>query len=560
LIPGRALPSAVCLSLSLSLVLLAPRAAAAQWLELDVPGRPEPASAAERAELVEAGRQVYEAHCWYCHGAEGDGAGPIAETLWPRPRDFRIASFKLRTTPSGELPTDEDLFRTVTLGSPGTAMPAWGSVLSVDERWQAIAYVKAFGDGIFEDEAFDPYATMIDVGRPPPGSPESLAQAGRQVFERSDCWECHGQLGRGDGPKADGLTDDWGLPMRATDLEMAWKFRGGSTPLDAYLRLTTGLDGTPMPSYAQTLSDEERWQAAYYVASLAAPPRAEGTGSAVIRAAWVEELPSTLDDDAWREAPTTWIPLTGQGTFPPRWQIPSVTDLAVEALYDADAVVLRLRWDDPTADSVPGDSGLAVREGWNAASTWPAVLPDGERRRGTYQDELEVLVPSGGEGPALPHFVYGDARRSVDLWRWTAAGAAEDRERPVEALRASGVTTPLSSVPADGRPTFVRAAWRDGRWTVVLRQPLEPQGELRPGSLVPVAFHVRDGGHGETGLRMSLSSWYFLHLREPVGVPQLAWVLLAVLGAAAVELALVRFVRGRARRGELRPYGLDAGT
>jgi mono/diheme cytochrome c family protein len=543
-----------------SLALLAPRAASAQWLELDVPARPEPASAEARAELVEAGRQVYEAHCWYCHGAEGDGAGPIAETLWPRPRDFRIASFKLRTTPSGELPTDEDLFRTVTLGSPGTAMPAWGSVLSVEERWQVIAYVKAFGDGIFEDEDFDPYATVVDVGWPPPGSPESLAEAGRQVFERSDCWECHGQLGRGDGPKADRLTDDWGLPMRATDLEMAWKFRGGSTPMDAYLRLTTGLDGTPMPSYAQTLNDEERWQAAYYVASLASPPRADGTGSAVIRAARVKVLPPALDDEAWREAPTTWIPLTGQGTFPPRWQIPSVTDLAVQALYDADAVVLRLRWDDPTADSVPGDPGLAAGEGWNAASTWPVVFPDGERRRGTYRDELEVLFPSGGEGPALPHFVFGDARHSVDLWRWAAGGAMQDGERPVEELRASGVEAPPTPLPAEGRRTLGRASWQDGRWTVTLRRPLEPRDELRPGVLVPVAFHVRDGGHGETGLRMSVSSWYFLHLGEPVGVPQLAWVLLAVLATAAAELALVRLVRGRATRGELRRYGLDAET
>jgi len=541
------------------LALLAPRVAAAQWLELDVPARPTPATTEESADLVEAGRQIYETHCWTCHGEEGDGAGPIAETLWPRPRDFRIASFKLRTTPSGELPTDEDLFRTVTLGSPGTAMPAWGAVLNVAERWQVIAYVKSFGDGIFEDEAFDPYPLVIDLGRPPAESPVSLAEAGRQVFERSDCWECHGQLGRGDGPKADALTDDWNLPMRATDLELAWKFRGGSTPRDAYLRLTTGLDGTPMPSYAQTLTDEERWQVAYYVASLAGQTRADGAGPVVIRAERIEgALPSAPDDEAWAEAPTVWVPMTGQGTFPPRWQIPSVTDLAVQALYDADELVLRLRWDDRTADSVPGDPVRAEVEGWNAGETWPAVLPGGERRRGTYRDMLEVVFPSTLGGPVLPHFVYGDVRRSVDLWRWAAGGVADAAERPAEELRASGVEEPPSPLGADRQQTSARAAWVDGRWTVVLRRPLTPDVALRPGALVPVAFHVRDGAHGETGLRMAVSSWYFLHLREPVGVADVAWVLLAVLGAAAVELALVRVVLGRAQRGELRRYGLDA--
>ena len=120
--------------------------------------------------------------------------------------------------------------------------------------------------------------------------------------------------------------------------------------------------------------------------------------------------------------------------------------------------------------------------------------------------------------------------------------------------------SPPTSLPAEGRPTLGRARWQDGRWTVVLRRPLGPQDELRPGALVPVAFHVRDGGHGETGLRMSVSSWYFLHLREPVGVPQLAWVLLAVLGTAAAELALVRLVRGHAGRGGLRRYGLEVET
>jgi mono/diheme cytochrome c family protein len=532
--------------LALLFVLLAPATAGAQWAELDVPARPSDDSA-----LVDAGREIYMTHCWTCHGEEGDGAGPVAEYLWPRPRDFRIASFKFRTTPSGELPTDEDLFRTITLGAPGTAMPAWGDVLSEAERWQVIAYVKSFGEGIFEDEAFDPYAVVVDVPSPPDGSPAELAEAGREVFQRSDCWECHGQLGRGDGPKADRLTDDWNLPIRATDLEMAWKFRGGGNPRDAYLRLTTGLDGTPMPSYAQTLSDEERWQVAYYVASLATPVRADGAGPVVIRARPADgPLPEGPDDTTWARVPTVWIPLTGQGTFPPRWQIPSITDLAVQAMYDDEALVLRLRWDDQFADSIPGDPARAKIEGWSADDTWPVLLPGGERRRGTYRDALELLFPASHDGPVLPHFVYGDARHPVDLWRWTGEGEVAE-------LRAVGVERLPEALPAEHQRVSSRAAWVDGRWTVILRRPLAADAPFQPGALVPVAFHVRDGSHGETGLRMAVSSWYFLQLREPTRLPQVAWVLLIVLGTAAIELVAVHVVRDRARRGALRVYGIN---
>src|SRR5689334_19527797 len=85
-----------------------------QWLELRVPGRPGADPAA-----VESGRTIYQNRCAACHGEKGGGDGPVALSLWPRPRDLSTASYMLRTTASGELPTDEDLFRSITLGMPG---------------------------------------------------------------------------------------------------------------------------------------------------------------------------------------------------------------------------------------------------------------------------------------------------------------------------------------------------------------------------------------------------------------------------------------------------------
>ncbi len=538
----------------LMLGLITPSEAMAQWLEFDVPDRPEAGSS-----FVEAGREVYDTHCWYCHGDEGDGLGPVAEYVWPRPRDFTIASFKLRTTPSGELPTDEDLYRSISLGLPGTAMPAWRSVLTVTERWQVVAYLKSFGDGMFEDEAFDPYDTVIDIGEPPPGSVESLVEAGRSVFQDSDCWECHGDAGRGDGPKSSDLRDDWSYPIRATDLELGWKFRGGSTPEETYVRLTTGLDGTPMPSYSETLTDDERWQVAYYVSSLEQNVAGGGTRPVVITAKRVDgPIPVGSSDEAWLTAEPIWIPLTGQATYAPRWQNPSITDLAVQAMYNKQEIALRVRWNDRTADSIHVDAGQATEEGWTADDTYPVIYPSGERQRGSYRDVLEILFPASNRGPVLPHFVYGDSRRPVDLWRWTAGVHQEKAIGSVQVLRAGGPSQRPQLQPADSQLATGMAEWIDGRWTVILRRPLGAELPFQPGGLVPISFHARDGAHGETGLRMSLSSWYFLHLKEPAGSTEVLLVLLAIVGTAVVEFAVVRHMRRRAREGRLQAFGLGS--
>src|SRR5262245_29079314 len=97
-----------------------------------------------RTEAQEArGREVYERRCVGCHGPKGDGNGPVAAFLDPRPRDFRLGAFKFRTTPSGSLPTDGDLFRTLTRGVRYTAMPTWHELPEKD-RLAVISYVKTF--------------------------------------------------------------------------------------------------------------------------------------------------------------------------------------------------------------------------------------------------------------------------------------------------------------------------------------------------------------------------------------------------------------------------------
>src|SRR5438094_594083 len=69
------------------------------------------------------GKAVYVKWCAGCHGETGAGDGPAAAYMLPRPRNFTGAVYKIRTTASGQLPTDADLLRAIDEGLPGSAMP-----------------------------------------------------------------------------------------------------------------------------------------------------------------------------------------------------------------------------------------------------------------------------------------------------------------------------------------------------------------------------------------------------------------------------------------------------
>jgi cytochrome c oxidase cbb3-type subunit 2 len=217
----------------------------------------------DSAELRERGREVFVDHCAGCHGARGDGAGRAATFLSPLPRDFTAGVFKFRSTPSGSLPTDGDLFRTVTRGVRWTAMPTWHEVPD-KERIAVVAYLKTLSTRWKEDAVEPPLA----LPAPPRATPELLAR-GKALYAQAKCAECHGEGGRGDGPSAESLQDDFQRPIHPTDFTRG-QLKGGGSVSDVYRALTTGLDGTPMPSFADAMSDDERWAIAYYVLSFSA--------------------------------------------------------------------------------------------------------------------------------------------------------------------------------------------------------------------------------------------------------------------------------------------------
>ncbi len=101
-------------------------------------------SPALAAQDTTKGKAVYVSWCAGCHGDAGDGQGYAATYMQPRPRDFTGAIYKIRTTASGQIPTDADILRAIDEGLPGTAMPAWKERLSDGERRDLVAYIKTF--------------------------------------------------------------------------------------------------------------------------------------------------------------------------------------------------------------------------------------------------------------------------------------------------------------------------------------------------------------------------------------------------------------------------------
>ncbi len=220
---------------------------------------PEGAQASQN--LVRHGRDVYLAHCAVCHGESGDGNGMAAHMFLVRPRNFRRGLFKFRSTPSGSLPTDEDLLQTVTRGIRWTGMVGRSDLLEKDRK-AVVEYLKTFSPRFASERPAPP----VILSPAPPKSRDFVAE-GRRLYRDADCAKCHGDRGIGDGPSAPGMKDDWGWPIRPSDL--TWRpLKRGSAPEEIYLTIATGLSGTPMPSYGDSLDSQEIWALVSYLESL----------------------------------------------------------------------------------------------------------------------------------------------------------------------------------------------------------------------------------------------------------------------------------------------------
>ena len=288
---------------------------------------------------LKAGKAAYGQYCARCHGETGKGDGLDAKRFYPRPRDFSLGVYKFRSTASGTPPSDEDLFRTIAQGLPGSNMPDWQH-LDEKTRWQLVYYLKSLSP-VFAQTPPAPVSTTPD-----PGRQRADLKKGREMYEKLGCAACHGAAGRANGTSAAGLVDDWGMPIRPANLTQGWSYRGGSDPRSVMLRVLTGIDGAGMPSYAEAISPEDAWHLAYYVTSLqepvhwnmiAHPLRVDGA------------LPETAEDPRWDQTEPTDAPLRNVVTAEGEWvDPPTVKAVRCQAVYNAEGIVFRFSWDDPT--------------------------------------------------------------------------------------------------------------------------------------------------------------------------------------------------------------------
>jgi len=493
------------------------------------------ASAANSLHETQAGQAVYDQHCAACHGIKGDGNGPAAVWLFPKPRNFSAGMFKIQSTPAGSLPTDDDLLQTVRRGMPGSSMPSF-TYLSEQQRRDAVQYVKfltAGTNGAGEWVNFFEKAKRENtVGAPvtvPPEPAVTLQRLtdGKALFTRLQCVTCHGETGAGDGPSAATLKDSWGLPLPPRDFNRG-AFRGGYTGHDLYLRIHNGLAGTPMPPFAENvMTPDERWSLVLYIQSLRrkdievsemlAPP----DGS--IHAHKIKTLPVDPTNPAWEQIDTFHIPVNP--LWPDRDAIPAV---AVKAVHDGRRVAILCQWRDAIVNGAP----VRVQD---------------------FQDAVALQFSLNGTTPFLG---MGDAQNPVNIWQWkagwqqeaegqrqdvntiyasmhvdfyfqtnalyrTAEGAgnvtSQPHKSPVEDANARGFGT-IRSQSMKSQNVQGKGIWRDGHWNVVFIRELKSRDaddvKLAVKKTAPVAFAIWDGENRDRNGRKLISNWYQLSI-EP---------------------------------------------
>ena len=509
----------------------------------------------------ESGRVLYVKNCAQCHGEKGDAQGYATPHLYPRPRDFTTGRFKVRTTPSGAVPSHQDLVNIIRLGMPYTSMPAWPDL--ADQEVSDLAYYLTTFSPDFSNAESVPQP--LEFPSAPATTQESI-ELGKKLYTEIGCLKCHGNLGRGDGPSAPTLTDDLGQPTRAADLTQNWTFRGGSSREDLFRTMTTGFNGTPMPSFVDSLTPEQRWAIADYIVSLSG---SNGPGYTNLVVAKLVQDPIDLAKGAasFESAPVARFPIIGQITEPGRSFYPPATSVTVQAIYDAESIALLVRWHDmgadktgkngptlpvppeeeesapggakPAGDSPFGDAEVAAPQPAAdpfAEATAPAAPPS------EFSDAVSIQIPSLVQtGARKPYFIFGDAQNPVDLWYF-------DLARP-EPLQLTGRGS-ADIAPNDTGDLTGVASYDQGEWSAIFKRPLlaASGAPLSPGQFMPIAFSVWDGFSRERGNRRGLTVWYSLYV-EPEVVPSAVGPMIrTALFILALELIVIGWVRWRGPR------------
>lgn len=508
--------------------------------------------------VLDRGGELYAKYCAICHGEQGDGVGKFAYLMNPRPRNFRQGQFKLSMT-QNQIPTEDDLLRTISRGMPGSAMPPWAHLPLAD--LQALArYVRQFhieatqaelkrwiADGsIEEDEFSDQLSRRTEPGPPlvvPPEPPfdDTRWFTGRQLY-LGNCASCHGVDGHPVPEEVKFDAEGYPVPPRSF---VNGIFKGGSEGYQLYARILKGMRGTPMPASEGVYTDDEMWDLIHYVQSLAragAQERAQLKQGTFVAPNIRGPLPPGPRNAAWDQARPLYVALT-----PLWWSEDRIEGLVVQALHNDEELAIRLSWIDPTMDerTVRHDEFRdAVAIQFSLSSDPPFYMGDPGEHGGVniwlwkadrqkdivdgYQD-VDAAFPNraidmypeqvvrlvdlpGGEWP-LARITQHDP---LFITPWGAGNLVADPKlkTAVESLVARGPGT-LAAKPANIQTVMGQAFYERGVWYVQLQRRmsfLNAQGRrderlFGPGDYLPVSFAVWNGSAGDRDGKKNISIW-----------------------------------------------------
>jgi len=522
--------------------------------------------------MIEGGKRVYFTKCVWCHGVDGAGDGPGADRLWPRPRNFNQGTFKIRHTASGELPlfdakkpieAQNDLFATVTHGLPGSAMPSWEGILTEEQRLQVLSFVttQLVKDRKFTDTKSESQTVLQLADLAPIAASEESLKKGAELIVEKKCVECHGMEGRGDG-NAFNLKDDWGFSIQPANWHKCWNFRGSrQDPYNVkniFRTFSTGVNGTPMPSFADNTTVEERWHIANFVNSLcereadgkplAIDPQADKPKiNFVLPSGKVEgEIPADPENELWTKRVRRYVAMGGQITHKPRNFVNRIDDLWVKSLYNDKYVVFMFQWDDRTKSVAeaklpwaPTEVNVDVKEQAPKTGEEGSIAAH-QNNYTVYNDAVAIETAIKWKelpAPIKPRYLFGSNEQfPMDIVKWEADGS-------LHAFKGTGWDKDFEQrFDYEENIKVLHSEWKNGRWTVIIQRPLGDKKEqdydsdtfFEMGQYIPTVFFAWDGHNGDAGRKMAVSAFYYTFLEPPT--PREAYIYPIVIAAGVVLL------------------------
>jgi len=525
----------------------------------EVESRPIDEQTAPENAVLKRGAKLFANQCAICHGDRGDGQGKFAYLMNPRPRDFHAGKFKISTT-ANMIPSDGDLFRTISRGMPGSAMPPWGHLpeSDIDALVQYVRdiHIRAVSDklkrgviaGDFEEQEIEEeLAKQTKPGNPLYVPPEPAFDSvrwfrGRRIYLAA-CAGCHGATGD---PVPEAVKfDEEGFPVPPRSF-VSGIFKGGSEGHELYARIKKGMRGTPMPGYEDIYNSDEMWDLIHYVQSLArvgAQDRAQLKQETIVAPAMSGPLPDDPLAPEWDKARPVFVGLT-----PLWWTEDRIEGLVVQALHNGDELAIRMSWQDPTEDdravrheefrdaigiqfSQASDPPFYMGDptGKGGVSIWlwkadrqkdlaksyqdvDATFPD--RAVDTYQEQSFTKEQLVGFKEWPRSRITDHDPLFISAWGASNLVANPAMESSVESLVARGPGT-LSARPAGMQLVQGKAAYQSGVWHVQMQRSMnafmteDAKDDLvfKAGDYLPLSFAIWNGSAGDRDGKKNISIW-----------------------------------------------------